>query len=47
MNSKNPEKEPLSVNQYLTLYTNDFARAVLGKYRELYELFWTKYARGF
>jgi dipeptidase len=47
MNSKNPEKEPLSVNQYLTMYTNDFARAVLGKYRELYELFWTKYARGF
>lgn len=47
MNSKNPEKEPLTVNQYLTMYTNDFARAVLEKYRELYELFWTRYARGF
>ncbi len=47
MNSKNPEKEPLSVSQYLTLYTNDFARAAMQKYRELYELFWTRYARGF
>lgn len=47
MNSKTPEKEPLTVNQYLTMYTNDFARAVLEKYRELYEQFWAKYARGF
>ncbi|MGC8891750.1 MAG: dipeptidase [Candidatus Saccharicenans sp.] len=47
MNSKNPAQEPLSVNQYLTIYTNDFARAAIQKYNELYELFWTKYARGF
>jgi len=46
MNSKNPEKEPFSVNQYLTGYTGDFARAAIQKYRELYELFWTRYARG-
>ncbi|HOP61505.1 MAG TPA: C69 family dipeptidase [Candidatus Saccharicenans sp.] len=46
MNSKNPEKEPFSVNQYLTGYTGDFAQAAIQKYRELYELFWTRYARG-
>jgi len=47
MNSKNQDKEPLSVKEYLTLYTNDFARAAMQKYRELYEQFWYKYARGF
>lgn len=47
MNSKNPEKEPFTMNQYLTMYTNDFARAAMQKYNELYQLFWTKYARGF
>lgn len=47
MNSKTPEKEPLTVNQYLTQYTGDFARAAMQKYRELYEQFWTRYARGF
>jgi len=46
MNSKNPQKEPFNLNQYLTKYTGDFARAALQKYRELYELFWTRYARG-
>lgn len=47
MNSKTPEKEPLTVNQYLIQYTGDFARAAMQKYRELYEQFWTRYARGF
>jgi len=47
MNSKSPEKEPLTVNQYLSAYSSDFARAAIQKYHELYELFWTKYARGF
>ncbi|RFT15980.1 MAG: Peptidase U34, dipeptidase precursor [Candidatus Saccharicenans subterraneus] len=47
MNSKTPDKEPLTVNQYLTQYTGDFARAAMQKYRELYEQFWTRYARGF
>jgi len=46
LNSKNPEKEPFTFNQYLTKCTGDFARAALQKYRELYELFWTRYARG-
>jgi len=46
LNSKNPEKEPFTLNQYLTKYTGDFARGALQKYRELYELFWTRYARG-
>ncbi len=45
--SKKPEAEPLSINQYLTLYTGDFARAAMQKYRELYALFWAKYSRGF
>jgi len=27
LNSKNPEKEPFTLNQYLTKYTGDFARA--------------------
>jgi dipeptidase len=47
INSKDPDKEPFTVNQYLTMYTNDFARAVIQRYNELYEIFWTKYARGF
>ncbi|MCX8160850.1 MAG: C69 family dipeptidase [Candidatus Saccharicenans sp.] len=47
MKSKAPEKEPLTVNEYLTQYTGDFARAAMQKYRELYEQFWTRYARGF
>ena len=47
MNSKTPEKEPMTVKAYLTQYTGDFARAAIQKYRELYELFWTRYARGF
>lgn len=47
MNSKTPDKELLTVNQYLTQYTGDFARAAMQKYRELYEQFWTRYARGF
>jgi len=47
INSKDPDKEPFTINQYLTMYTNDFARAVIQRYNELYEIFWTKYARGF
>jgi len=47
INSKTPDREPLTVDEYLTQYTGDFARAVMQRYRELYELFWTRYARGF
>ncbi len=33
--------------EYLTKYTNDFARAAIGKYWELGDNFWTMFARGF
>lgn len=35
------------VKQYLTKYTNDFARATMHKWWELGDLFWTMFARGF
>ncbi len=38
--SKTPDKEPFTVAQYLTKYTNDFARAAMGKYMELGDKFW-------
>lgn len=38
--SKTPDKEPFTPTQYLTHYTNDFARAILGKYDELTGKFW-------
>ena len=38
--SKTPDKEPFTPAQYLTQYTNDFARAVLNKYEELAGKFW-------
>jgi dipeptidase len=38
--SKTPDKEPFTVNQYLTKYTNDFARAAIQKYLELGDKFW-------
>jgi dipeptidase len=40
LSSKTPEKEPFTVNQYLTKYTNDFARAAMQKYLELGDRFW-------
>lgn len=33
--------------QYLTKYTNDFARAAMSKYWELGDRFWTMFSRGF
>ena len=33
--------------QYLTKYTNDFARATMSKYWELGDKFWTMFSRGF
>jgi dipeptidase len=38
--SKTPDKEPFTPAQYLTQYTNDFARAILSKYEELTGKFW-------
>jgi len=40
LNSKMPDKEPFKPNEYLTKYTNDFARAAMNKYQELTEKFW-------
>jgi dipeptidase len=38
--SKTPDKEPFTVEQYLTKYTNDTARAAIQKYLELGDRFW-------
>jgi hypothetical protein len=46
-NSKTPDKEPFTVNHYLTKYTNDFARAAIQKYLELGDKFWGMFCRGF
>jgi len=46
-NSKAPDKEPMTWQQYLTKYTNDFAKAAMQKYMELGDRFWTMFARGF
>lgn len=40
LGSKSPDNEPFTVNQYLTKYTNDFARAAIQKYLELGDKFW-------
>jgi dipeptidase len=40
-----PDAEKL--RDYLTKYTNDFARAAIHKYIELGDQFWTMFARGF
>jgi dipeptidase len=44
--SKTPDKEPFTANQYLTKYTNDFARAAIQKYLELGDKFWMFIAMG-
>lgn len=41
----NPDGKKL--REYLTKYTNDFARATMHKYVELGDQFWTMFARGF
>jgi len=38
--SKTPDKEVFTVEQYLTKYTNDMARAAIQKYLELGDKFW-------
>jgi dipeptidase len=38
--SKTPEKEPFTVERYLTKYSNDTARAAVQKYLELGDKFW-------
>ncbi len=44
--SKTPDKEPFTVEQYLTKYTNDTARAAIQKYLELGDRFWMLIAMG-
>jgi dipeptidase len=36
-----------AMKEFLTTYTNDFARAAMNRYLELGDKFWTKFARGF
>jgi dipeptidase len=38
--SKTPDKEPFTVEAYLTKYTNDMARSAIQKYLELGDKFW-------
>jgi len=38
--SKTPDKEPFTVEEYLTKYTNDMARAAIQTYLELGDRFW-------
>ena len=38
--SKTPDQEPFTVEEYLTKYTNDTARAAVQKYLELGDKFW-------
>jgi dipeptidase len=45
--SEKPEKSIARLKEYLTKYTNDFARAAMHKYWELGDKFWTMFARGF
>ncbi len=44
--SKTPDKEPFTVESYLTKYTNDTARAAVQKYLELGDKFWMLVAMG-
>ncbi|HPW18454.1 MAG TPA: C69 family dipeptidase, partial [Candidatus Aminicenantes bacterium] len=44
--SKTPDKEPFTVEQYLTKYTNDMARAAIQRYLELGDRFWMLIAMG-
>jgi dipeptidase len=40
-------EEVKKAREYLTKYTNDFARAAMDTYQELGDKFWTMFARGF
>jgi dipeptidase len=45
--SEASKENPKKVREYLTKYSNDFARAAIHKYWELGDKFWTMFARGF
>jgi dipeptidase len=44
--SKAPDKEPFTLSQYLTKYTDDFCRAAIQKYLELGDKYWMLIAMG-
>jgi dipeptidase len=46
-NSGKSEEDIAKARQYLTRYTNDFARAAIHKYWELGDTFWHLFGRGF
>ncbi|HYK90188.1 MAG TPA: C69 family dipeptidase [Acidobacteriota bacterium] len=46
-NADDAETGRTKARQYLTKYTNDFARAAINKWSELEGTFWAMYARGF
>ena len=46
-NGGKTEEDILKAKQYLTKYTNDFARAAINKYWELGDKFWAFLARGY
>ena len=41
------EENVIRAKQYLTKYTNDFARAAMSEYWELGDKFWGMFSRGF
>jgi hypothetical protein len=45
-NSGETDEDILNAKQYLTKYTNDFARAAINKYWELGDKFWMLFAHG-
>ncbi len=47
LRSGDPEKGREKAQQFLTRYTNDFARAAINKWSELEGALWEMYARGF
>jgi hypothetical protein len=40
-------EDQAKIQEYLTKYTNDFARAAMHRYWELGDKFWAMFARGF
>ncbi|MBN2207469.1 MAG: C69 family dipeptidase [Candidatus Aminicenantes bacterium] len=44
--AKAPDKEPFTVERFLTKYTNDMARAAVQRYLELGDKYWMLFARG-
>jgi hypothetical protein len=43
----NGNQLPPEYQEFITRYTNDFARAAMSRWWELGDTFWTMFARGF